>query len=262
MDVKINEEEIKHMKKKSKIGDGIRGTFVKINKKVAEVSIRFSSSVNKMSIKYIRKEALPRNISMRMTKNSQCYYTIKSGLKKAIFMIEDQLAKGIKVVNKYNNRIEHDLVDIRYIKDELMKSNDIDSKKKNNIINKLNKRMSIQMKDIDSKNLPVKPNSNKDESNESKAIRADDEKNKHKIFIPFGFEKNEHCAFIYLKSAKLDDTNKNNIKKDMYEAFIGHKEGEAADSRVNKPENYQHGIKNEKDSKRYLFIAKAWRNEL
>ncbi|CAG8566079.1 4076_t:CDS:2, partial [Dentiscutata heterogama] len=95
IDFEINREGIDHVKKKSKISDGIRGTFVKINRKVAEASIRFSSSndcIDRDFVGYISDI----KIDVCSVKKWSVYYTIKSGLKKAIFIKEDQSAKDIK----------------------------------------------------------------------------------------------------------------------------------------------------------------------
>ncbi|CAG8450528.1 14055_t:CDS:2, partial [Dentiscutata heterogama] len=209
MDAEINGERIEHVKEKGKIGDSIRGTFVKINEKAAKASIRFSSSVNKMSMKYAKgkgltwkwldKKRIPSNntnnefvgyipdvkvdvcdVSIYQTfyvvrtltpnivlgmpwiaksscniqwKNGQCHYAIESGLKKATFIMNDQLAKGEKVDNENNDGMENDLVDVRCVQSELMKNDD--GKKKKRIVSVMNKRVTNQTKGLNFKNIPI-----------------------------------------------------------------------------------------------------------
>ncbi|CAG8769656.1 7338_t:CDS:2, partial [Dentiscutata erythropus] len=91
-----------------------------------------------------------------------------SEIEKVIKQREEKDKDNREILGKMMKRNE--FVNIRCVKDNLSKGDDVDNEEKNKrIVNGLNKKKLNQIKDMNSENLSVIYNSNKDKSNESKA---------------------------------------------------------------------------------------------
>ncbi|RIB29756.1 hypothetical protein C2G38_2154577 [Gigaspora rosea] len=180
---------------KNKDNNKTLGKMIKVNRKFAKASIRLSSSLNLMSISYVKSKGL----TWKQLNNDKdlvvCIHDVEVNQKQEEPEIDENIIDADYVIKVNNSRRKSDIVDVRHI--SIDRSKTVEAGVKKNKCKIFNYCQKNKCKIFNY----YQKSENKSDANEVSII-------KYWYHHRIGYEKNEHKTFShYQKSTKIVDVD-------------------------------------------------------